>query len=167
MSPREPPSLDERQRDLLYRTRELHRALIAPEGSIEARPPSTSEKAALAVNKGLLKLRRAAYHARSANAAASAPVSRELMRIADSIGRNGLDVQMADLVRIVGAAVAIEAESGEPVARRLLEAVARFDGVFVPQKPKVSARQFIREIQFGRRLRAIQAPKRPAAGDLS
>jgi hypothetical protein len=89
------------------------------------------------------------------------------MRIADSIERNGLDVQMADLERIVGAAVAIEAESGEPVARRLLEAVARFDGVFVPQKPKVSARQFIREIQFGRRLRAIQAPKRPAAGDLS
>jgi hypothetical protein len=30
-------------------------------------------------------------------AAASAPVSRELMRIADSTERNGLDVQMADL----------------------------------------------------------------------
>jgi hypothetical protein len=84
------------------------------------------------------------------------------MRIADSIERNGLDVQMADLERIVGAAVAIEAESGEPVARRLLEAVARFDGVFVPQKPKVSAAQFVRRMQFGRRLRAIQAPKRPA-----
>jgi hypothetical protein len=161
MSRRSKPSLEDLQRDLLYRTRELHRALIAPEGSIEAPPPSTSEKAALAVNKGLQKLRRAAYHARSANAAASAPVSRELMRIADSIERNGLDVQMADLERIVGAAVAVEAETGEPVAQRLAEAVARFDGVFVPQKPKVSARRFVQEIQFGRRLRAIQAPKRP------
>jgi hypothetical protein len=162
MSPREPPSLDERQRDLLYRTRELHRALIAPEGSIEAPPPSTSEKAALAVNKGLLKLRRAAYHARLSNVAASAPVSRERMRIAESIERNGLDVQMADLERMIGAAVPIEAETGEPVAERLAEAVARFDGVVVPQKPKVSARQFVRQMQFGRRLRAIQAPKRPA-----
>jgi hypothetical protein len=85
------------------------------------------------------------------------------MRIADSIERNGLDVQMADLERIVGAAVAIEAETGEPVAQRLAEAVARFDGVFMRQKPKVSARQFVREIQFRRRLRAIQAPKRPAS----
>ena len=73
MNPREKPSLKELQPDLLHRTRELHRALIAPEGSIEAPPPSTSEKAALAVNKGLLKLRRAAYHARSGNVAASAP----------------------------------------------------------------------------------------------
>jgi hypothetical protein len=116
MSRREKPSLEELQRDLLHRTRELHRALIAPEGSIEARPASTPEKGALAVDKGLQKLRRAAGHARAAKAAASAPVSRELMRIADSIERNGLDVQMADLERIVGAGVAIEAETGEPVA---------------------------------------------------
>jgi hypothetical protein len=162
MSRRDKPSLEDLQRDLLYRTRELHRALIAPEGSIEAPPPNAPKDGAVAVNKGLQKLRRAAYHARSANAAASAPVSRELMRIADSIERNGLDVQMADLERIVGAAVAVEAETGEPVAERLAEAVARFDGVFVPQKPKVSARQFVRQMQFGRRLRAIQAPKRPA-----
>jgi hypothetical protein len=41
------------------------------------------------------------------------------MRIADSLERNGLDVQMADLERIVGAATAIEAESSsEPVAQR-------------------------------------------------
>jgi hypothetical protein len=38
------------------------------------------------------------------------------MRIADRIERNGLDVQMADLERIVGAAVAVEAETGEAVA---------------------------------------------------
>jgi hypothetical protein len=31
MSRREKPSLEELQRDLLHRTRELHRALIAPE----------------------------------------------------------------------------------------------------------------------------------------
>jgi hypothetical protein len=48
------------------------------------------------------------------------------------------------------------------VAQRLAEAVAQFDGVFVPQKRKLSARQFVRQIQFRRRLRAIQAPKRPA-----
>jgi hypothetical protein len=42
-----------------------------------------------------------------------------------------LDVQMADLERIVGAAVALEAETNEPVARRLSEAVAPFDGVFI------------------------------------
>jgi hypothetical protein len=63
----------------------------------------------MAVDKGLRKLRRATYHARAAKAA-SAPVSRELMRIARSIAQNGLDVQMADLERMVGAAVAIEAE---------------------------------------------------------
>jgi hypothetical protein len=100
MSRRDKPSLEDLQRDLLYRTRELHRALIAPEGSIEAPPPNAPKDGAVAVNKGLQKLRRAAYHARSANAAASAPVSRELMRIAESIERNGLDVQMADLERI-------------------------------------------------------------------
>jgi hypothetical protein len=86
------------------------------------------------------------------------------MRIADSIERNGVGVQMADLERIVGAAVAIEAETGEPVARRLAEAVARFDEVFAPQKPNVSARQFIRQLQFRWRLRAIQAPKGPPGG---
>jgi hypothetical protein len=116
MSRRAKPSLEDLQRDLLHRI--LHRALIAPEGSIEARPLNAPKEVAVAINKGLLKLRRAAYHARSANLPASVPTSRELMRIADSIERNGLDVQMADLERIVGAAVAIEAETGEPVARR-------------------------------------------------
>jgi hypothetical protein len=48
------------------------------------------------------------------------------------------------------------------VAQGLAEAVARFDGVFVTQKLKVSARRFVQEIQFRWRLRAIQAPKRPA-----
>ncbi len=61
---------------------------------------------------------------------------------------------MADLERVVGAAVAIEAETGEPVARRLAEAVARFDGVFIPQKPKMSPLQFVRAMQFRRRLRS-------------
>ena len=162
MSRWEKLSLEELQRDLLHRTRDLHRALVAPEGSIEARPPNTPENAASAVDKGLQKLRRAADHARAAKAA-SAPLSRELMRIADSIERNGLDVQMADLERIVGPAFGIEAETGEPVARRLAEAVARFDGVFMRQKPKVSARPFVQQMQFWRRVRAIQAPRRPAS----
>jgi hypothetical protein len=37
LSRRDKPSLEDLQRDLLHQTRELHRALIAPEGSIEAR----------------------------------------------------------------------------------------------------------------------------------
>jgi hypothetical protein len=117
MSSRDKPALEELQRDLLHRTGELHRALIAPDGRIEARQPSTPERAALAVDNGLQKLRRAAYHARAAKVAASAPVSRELMRIADSIERNGLGVQVANLER--GAAAAVEAETGEPVAQRV------------------------------------------------
>jgi hypothetical protein len=94
-----------------------------------------------------------------AKAAASVSVSRELLRIAYGIERNGLDVQMADLERMLGAAVAIEAETGEPMARRLAEAVSRFEGVFMPQKPKVSPKQFIRAMPFRRRLRAIQTRK--------
>jgi hypothetical protein len=58
MSRRAKPSLEELQRDLLHRTRELRRALIAPEGSIEAPPASAPEQGTLAVNKGLQKLRR-------------------------------------------------------------------------------------------------------------
>lgn len=92
------------------------------------------------------------------------PVSRELTRVAESIERNGLDVQLADLERTVGAAVAIGTETGEPEARRLAEAVATFEGVFVPQKPKIGPRQFIQPMQFRRRLSAIPAPKRPTSG---
>jgi len=39
------------------------------------------------------------------------------MRIADSIERNGLDAQMADLERMIAAAVAVEAETGEAAPR--------------------------------------------------
>jgi hypothetical protein len=69
MSRRELPSLEELQRDLRHRTREIHRALVAPEGSIEARPANAPEEGAAAVDKGLQKLLRAAYHARAAKAA--------------------------------------------------------------------------------------------------
>jgi hypothetical protein len=93
----------------MYRTRELHRALIAPEGSIEARRVETSLAGADA-DRGRSE-------------------------------RNGLDVQMADLERMVGAAVAIEAERGA-------QAVAWCDGVFVPQKPKVNARQLFSKCSF-------------------
>ena len=78
-------------------------------------------------------------------------MSRELMRIGDSVERNGLDVQMADLQHMVGAAVAIEAKTGQPVARRLAELV----GVFVPQKPRLNAKQFVRQMRFRRRLRSM------------
>jgi hypothetical protein len=71
---------------------------------------------------------------------------------------------MAHLERIVGAAVAPEVETAEPVARRLAEAVARFEGVFARQKPKVSPQRFVQKMQFRRRLRAMTAPRRPASG---
>jgi hypothetical protein len=64
----------------------------------------------------------------------------------------------------VGAAVAIEAETGEPVAQRLAEAVKQFDGVFASRRTRPSAAQFVRGMQFRRRLGAIVAPKRPAPG---
>jgi hypothetical protein len=60
MSRREKPSLEELPTRAAVPARELHRELIAPEGSIEARPPSTAERRALAVDKGLQKQRRAA-----------------------------------------------------------------------------------------------------------
>jgi hypothetical protein len=40
------------------------------------------------------------------------------MQIADSVERNGLDLQI----------VATEAKTGEPVGRRLAKAVSRFEG---------------------------------------
>jgi hypothetical protein len=139
--------------------------LIAPEHSVEAAlPANTPEKRALAVANGLRKLRRAVYHARAAVASTSPAVSWELMRIGDSVQRNGLDVQMADPHRAVGAAVAIEAETGEPVARRLAEAVARFEGVFAPQKPRRSALQFVQQMQFRRRLRSMLSEMRDKRG---
>jgi hypothetical protein len=50
MSRRAKPPLEDLQRDLLHRIRELHRALVAPEGSIEARPPNAPKEGAVAVN---------------------------------------------------------------------------------------------------------------------
>ena len=86
------------------------------------------------------------------------------MRIAESIERNGLDVQLADLERMVGAAVASGAETGEPVALRFAEAVAQFGGVFVPQKPKSQPAPVRSADAISSELQAIQAPKRPLAG---
>jgi hypothetical protein len=72
----------------------------------------------LALAKGVQKLKRAAYHARKAHA--PRPLEAGLLRISASIERNGLDAQLADDLRaMVGPAVAIEAETGEPVAQRI------------------------------------------------
>jgi hypothetical protein len=149
------------ERDLRERTDTLHRRLRAlreESPGDAAASLNTPEKKALALKKGLRKLRRAAHYARVTRAPTSPPLVRELRRIARSIDHDGLDGQMADLLRMVGAAVALEADTGAPVARRLAEAVARFEGVFAP--PGRSAKWFVQQLQFRRRLRAQVAEMR-------
>jgi hypothetical protein len=89
------------------------------------------EKRPLALAKGLKKLKRAAYHAHKARAGGS----RELLRISASIALHGLDAELAgDLRSMVGAAVVVEAETGEPVARRIATAVDWFEKPHAPTK---------------------------------
>jgi hypothetical protein len=85
------------------------------------------EKRPLALAKGVQKLKRAAYHASKARAAASRPLAAELQRISTCIELHGLDAELAgDLRSMVGAAVVVEAETGEPVAQRIATAVDWF-----------------------------------------
>jgi hypothetical protein len=85
------------------------------------------EKRPLALAKGLQKLKRAAYHAHKARASASRPLETELLRISATIALRGLDAELAGNLRsTVGAAVVVEAETGEPVARRIATAVDWF-----------------------------------------
>jgi hypothetical protein len=133
------PTLEQLERDVRQKLDNLHRRLIAPQGASEAGPPSnTPEERAAALARAVKKLRRAAYHARRARSPASLPLARELARIAESIQRNGVDVQLGDLCAMVGVAVAVEAETGEPVARRLAEAARVFEKLFMP-KHRLSA----------------------------
>ena len=94
------------------------------------------EKRPLALAKGLKKLKRAAYHAHKSRARTSRPLENELLRISASIERDGLDPRLAgDLRSMVGTAVAVEAETGEPVAQRLATAVDWFAKPHAPVKP--------------------------------
>jgi hypothetical protein len=152
MTTKQTPTLEQLERDLLQRTESLHRRLTAPEGSMEASPPpNTPEKRAAALAKGVRKLERAAYLARTARPAAL-PLARELLRIAQSITRYGPDVQKGDLHSVVADAIALEAETGVPVARRLAEAVAQFERLFKPRG--LSPQQFVRQMLLRRQLRA-------------
>jgi hypothetical protein len=91
----------------------------------ELRARKEPEKRPLALAKGVQKLKRAAYHARKAHA--PRPLEAGLLRISASIERNGLDAQLADDLRaMVGPAVAVEAETGEPVAQRIATALDWF-----------------------------------------
>jgi hypothetical protein len=76
------------------------------------------------------QLERAAYLAGTAGVSISLPLARELRRIAESIVHDGPDVQIGDLHCAVADAVAVEAQTGVPVARRLAEAVAGFEKLF-------------------------------------
>jgi hypothetical protein len=95
------------------------------------------EKRPLALAKGLKKLKRAAYHAHKARTRGSRPLEAELLRISTSIALHGLDAKLAgDLRSMVGAAVIIEAETGEPVARRIATAVDWFEKPHAPKPPR-------------------------------
>ena len=105
--------------------KETLRKIAALELRLRAR--EEPEKRPLALAKGLQKLKRAAYHAHKARARASRPLETELLRISASIALRGLDAELAgDLRSMVGAAVVVEAETGEPVAQRIATAVDWF-----------------------------------------
>jgi hypothetical protein len=158
-----PRPMGQLERELLRSIDDLHRRLLALTGGGPTPTLNTAEKKAAALKKGLRKLHRAAHYARVTGASTALPLVRELRRIARSIDHGGLDGQMADLHRIVGAAVALEAETGAPVARRLAEAVARFEGVFAPQvlSPAQWARRSLWKRQHLPRS-SIRREKRPS-----
>jgi hypothetical protein len=113
-----PPPLEAVQKDTLRKIASLEERLRAREGP---------EKRPLALAKGVQKLKRAAYHAHKARAPISRSLAAELLRISKRIERQGLDAQLAGELRsTVGAAVAVEAETGEPVAQRIATAVDWF-----------------------------------------
>jgi hypothetical protein len=159
-----PRPMGQLERELLRSIDDLHHRLLALTRSAETTPPlNTPEKKAVALKKGLRKLHRAAHYARLTGASTALPLVHELRRIARSIDHEGLDGQMADLHRIVGAAVALDAETGAPVARRLAEAAARFEGVFAPQG--LSPVQWARRSLWKRRhvpRSSIRREKRPS-----
>jgi hypothetical protein len=112
------PPLETVEKNTLRKIASLEQRLRIPEGP---------EKRRLALAKGLQKLKRAAYHASKARAPASRLLAVGLLRISERIERGGLDAQLADDLRsMVGAAIAIEAETGEPVAQRIATAVDWF-----------------------------------------
>jgi hypothetical protein len=113
------PSLEAVEKDTLRKIASLEQRLRAREGP---------EKRPLALAKGVQKLKRAAYHARRARAPGSHPLEAGLLRISARIERHGLVPELAgDLRSIIGAAVAVEAETGEPVAQRIATAVDWFE----------------------------------------
>jgi hypothetical protein len=126
------PTLEQLERDLRQRTESLYRRLTAPEGSMEAfPPPNTPEKRAAALAKGVRKLERAAYLAHGApggviagpRAAAHRP-EHHAVRARRSDGRSS---PRGDRRHRVGGGVR------RAVARRLADAVARFENLFKPR----------------------------------
>jgi hypothetical protein len=113
-----PQPLETVAKDTLRKIASLEQQLRARKGP---------EKRPLALAKGVQKLKRAAYHARKARAPVSRPLAAGLLNISARIERHGLDAQLAgDLRSVVAAAVALEAETGEPVAQRIATAVDWF-----------------------------------------
>jgi cell division topological specificity factor len=111
-------ALESVKRNTLRKIASLEQQLRAGEGP---------EKRPLALAKGVQKLKRAAYHALKARAPAYRPLAADLLRISANIELHGLDAQLAgELGPMVVAAVAVEAETGEPVAQRIATAVDWF-----------------------------------------
>jgi hypothetical protein len=121
-----PPALESVKKNTLRKIASLEQRLRAQEGP---------EKRPLALAKGVQKLKRAAYHALKARAPAYRPLAADLLRISANIELHGLDAQIArELEPMVLAAVAVEAETGEPVAQRIATAIDWF------AKPHASSR---------------------------
>jgi hypothetical protein len=116
--PATPPPLEAIAKETLRKIASLEQRLRARE---------EPEKRPLALAKGLQKLKRAAHHAHKARARASRRLETELLRISASIALRGLDAELAGNLRsMVGAAVVVETETGEPVAQRIATAVDWF-----------------------------------------
>jgi hypothetical protein len=134
---------------MLRKLDELELRLGAPEGSVaprEAKP----EKRAVLIEKGVKKLRRAAQLAPKASAPRSRALAAELSNIAACIESRGMAAEtVAALHPMVGVAVAVEAETGAPVAHRLSEAVDRFRSLY--GRTELSPAQWVQQVRWKRR----------------
>jgi hypothetical protein len=74
----------------------------------------------------------------------------------------GMNPQIANALQaMVGAPIAVEAETGEPVARRLAEAVERFEGLFRWSKG-LTPEEWARRALWKRRNVPRRFPRSPA-----
>jgi hypothetical protein len=94
---------------------------------LRLRAQNAPDRRPLALARGLQKLKRAAYYANKARAPASGHLAAELRRVSARIQAHGFDAEVVStLGSLIRVAATIEAETGEPVARRIATAVNWF-----------------------------------------